>query len=60
MFANLETHFARFLASADARLHEGAQAFKAFFESEEARVASLVSEVKAAGMKVLDAEGKEL
>jgi len=60
MFANLETHFTRFLASADARLHEGAQAFKEFFQSEETRIASMVSEVKAAGMKVLDAAGKEL
>jgi hypothetical protein len=59
MFANLETHFTRFLASADARLHEGAQAFKEFFQSEEARVAAEVEHLKSLGMQVTK-DGKEV
>lgn len=60
MFSNLETHLAKFLQSADTSLHAGAQAFKSFFESEEARLAQIVAEAKAAGLKVVDASGKEL
>jgi hypothetical protein len=60
MFTSIENHIESFLRSADASLHAGANAFLLFFKAEENKVAQEVADLKAKGLKVLDAAGKEL
>lgn len=60
MFTSIEAHLESFMRSADASLHAGANAFLSFFKTEEEKIAQEVADLKAKGLKVFDAAGKEL